>query len=286
MKKSLAFEALLPENTRLVKAEPLGGGNINTTYKLVCDKANYFIKYNDLSHYPEMMRLESKSLILLKEKSGIRIPEVIREGIIEDTQYLLLEHIERGMPAPGFWINFGRQLAEMHIHNTQAHFGLSFHNYIGSLPQNNSLRSAWVDFFILNRILPQSDLALKNGLLSTRHTKALEALFKRLGEIFPKMAPSLLHGDLWSGNFLIDFKGNPVLIDPAMYYGHPEMELAFTRLFGGFDSKFYDAYISVSPMEPGFEDRVDIYNLYPLLVHLNLFGLGYLRDIEAILRRY
>ncbi len=161
----------------------------------------------------------------------------------------------------------------------------SFNNFIGSLQQNNEFHENWIEFFVEKRLRPQFGLAYYNKLIDVSYLRHLDKLPQALERIFPKEKPSLLHGDLWSGNAMRDKSGNPCLVDPAVYYGHREMELAFTKLFGGFDSSFYHAYEEAFPLEIGFKDRKDIYNLYPLMVHVNLFGTSYLSGIDKVLER-
>jgi fructosamine-3-kinase len=157
---------------------------------------------------------------------------------------------------------------------------------MGALPQHNEWTPQWTDFFIQQRLVPLVEQAQQRGLLQSAHINRFETLYRRLPELFPPVAPALLHGDLWSGNFLCDAGGQPVLIDPAVYYGHPAMDLAMTTLFGGFDPSFYDAYFYHAPQPAHYRRQWDACNLYPLLVHLNLFGSGYLGEIEGILRQF
>ncbi len=188
-------------------------------------------------------------------------------------------------PTKTYWETLGQSLAVLHSH-TQPTFGLHFDNYIGSLPQTNTLTANGYDFFFEHRLLPQAGLALYKGLLSKKSYDALFRLRDRLPELFPNERPALLHGDLWSGNVLINEDNKPALIDPAVYYGFREAELAFTRLFAGFDDRFYDAYDEAFPLQNGFNERVAIYNLYPLLVHVNLFGSGYVSGVERVLKQF
>jgi fructosamine-3-kinase len=157
---------------------------------------------------------------------------------------------------------------------------------MGSLPQSNEESDSWSSFFIKRRLQPQVQPAQNAGLLDSKSVKAFELLYKNLQDLLPEQEPALLHGDLWSGNLITNSDGGPCLIDPAVYYGNREVDLAMTRLFGGFSQEFYDAYHEAFPLPPNDFDRVDLYNLYPLLVHLNLFGSSYLPGIKATLRRF
>jgi fructosamine-3-kinase len=198
---------------------------------------------------------------------------------------LILEYIDPGNPAKNYWETLGQALAVLHSH-TQPKFGLQFNNYIGSLPQSNTLTASGISFFFEQRLLPQAGMALYKGLLAKQAYDALFRLYDRLPQIFPHERPALLHGDLWSGNVMVTETGQPALIDPAVYYGFRESDLAFTKLFGGFDQRFYSAYNEAFPLEDGFDDRVAIYNLYPLLVHVNLFGSGYVSGVERVLKQF
>ena len=159
-------------------------------------------------------------------------------------------------------------------------------NYIGRLPQRNAFEETWVDFFIEHRLEVQLGLAIYNGHVDSFYADRFRSIYAVLPDEFPDERPCLLHGDLWSGNVMIGPKGEPVILDPAVFYGHREAELAFTRMFGGFDPYFYSAYNEATPLEVGFESRIDLYNLYPLLVHVNLFGTSYLSGVERTLKRF
>ena len=173
----------------------------------------------------------------------------------------------------------------MHQHSSEF-FGWDTNNYIGSLPQRNTKDQSWVMFYIEQRLSPQFDMARTQGLLSEGEIPSVDKMKKVLGEILSDVKPSLLHGDLWGGNYLISAKGIPYLIDPAVYYGHSEVDIAMSQLFGGFSSAFYDSYERVMPLDKLSEDRIKIYQLYYLLVHLNLFGRSYFSSVNAILKSY
>ena len=165
-------------------------------------------------------------------------------------------------------------------------FGLDHDNYIGSLPQSNHQHTSWVEFFIEERLEKQIALAKNSGALNNSTIQQFNNLFKRLKEIIPEEKPSLLHGDLWNGNYMLAADGCACLIDAAVYYDHREMDLAMTRLFGGFPEEFYESYHETFPLSSGFEERVDIHNLYPLLVHVNLFGGSYISQVKSVLSRF
>jgi fructosamine-3-kinase len=195
---------------------------------------------------------------------------------------LLLEFLER--EGSQDWNLAGTLLARLH-RNTAREFGLDHNNYIGSLSQSNTFHPTWSEFFAMERILPQIKMARDAGAVDRTLASAAERFCSKLNEIFPDEKPALLHGDLWSGNFFFSTKG-PSIFDPAVYYGHREMDLAMTKLFGGFDDDFYSGYENEFPLEKNWRARTDLCNLYPLLVHVNLFGGGYVRDVVAILTSF
>lgn len=267
---------------RTVKS--LSGGCINDAVLVTTSQGPFFMKWNRQEKY-EMFLVEGKGLGLLKRHSQFVVPEVLGCGVVEDKSYLVLEFIESASPDKDYWGIMGRNLAGLH-QNLSDSFGLTHNNFIGSLHQNNAKKQNWVDFFIENRLEAQLQLALNSGLITMEYLAGFRKVYSRFEDIFPPAQPSLLHGDLWSGNVMVGPNGLPVLIDPATYYGHREIEIAFTKLFGGFDQAFYESYQEAYPMETGFDQRVDLYNLYPLLVHLNLFGPSYLSGIDRTIRRF
>lgn len=259
---------------------PVAGGCINNGGRLTTDGGSFFfIKWNSLEKFPSMFEMEAKGLRLLKQHGSLEIPQPVAYGKVNALQYLVLEWMGGERRSKEFWPRLGTGLAALH-RNTSKSFGLDHDNYIGALPQSNKPTSGWPTFFAQQRIEPQLKMLKADAAMR----RSFERLLSRIGEIFPPTVPALLHGDLWSGNLIVGTDGLPCLIDPAVHYGHRESELAFTRLFGGFDTSFYDAYDEVFPLDPGFEERVEILNLYPLLVHANLFGGHYVQEIRAILR--
>lgn len=262
-----------------------GGGCINETAKVITSEGIFFAKWNDAKRYPGMLETEAKGLQLLKEANEIKVPDVISHAIIVPAQYLILENIEGGSRERDFWDKFGQRLAKLHKHTSEK-FGLDHDNYIGSLPQSNRQHSSWTEFFILERLEPQIKLARDKNKIDNRTIKQFDNLFIQLEKIFPSEKPALLHGDLWNGNYMAGSKGEPVIIDPAVYFGHREMDLGMTKLFGGFSSEFYEAYHREFPLENDWQSRTDICNLYPLMVHVNLFGGSYAMQVENILRRF
>jgi protein-ribulosamine 3-kinase len=278
------FFQTLGRSVEVLEARFLVGGNINTAAQVFSSEGLYFVKWNPEDSV-DMFEWEARGLDLLRSTEAIYIPEVIGYGKYRDKTYLVLEYIDPVVPKTDYWESFGQSLALLHSH-TQSKFGLHFDNYIGSLPQINTLTDNGITFYIEQRLQPQAGMALYKGLISKELYNKFQKLYQRLPDLLPVERPALLHGDLWSGNVMVNEQGDAALIDPAVYYGLREAELAFTTLFGGFDERFYDAYDEAFPMEDGFQERIPIYNLYPLLVHLNLFGTGYLSGIERVLNRF
>ncbi|MDV3309217.1 MAG: fructosamine kinase family protein [Cyclobacteriaceae bacterium] len=270
---------------RSLRFTPTGGGCINNGGRLQSAQEDFFLKWNFAKRFPGMFETEAKGLALLFDTGALRIPRVVGTGTRGEYQFILMEFVQSAAKSREYWRTLGRQLAA--LHRTSWHqYGLDHDNYMGSLPQENAPSHDWVSFFIERRLHPQLKLGVDARRISSDVTTQFEILFKRLRDILNQEPPSLVHGDLWSGNVIVDDTGNPCLIDPAVYYGHREIDLAMTELFGGFDQDFYDAYEEAFPTEPSLQERLDIYKLYPLLVHVNLFGGGYLGEVRAILRRY
>lgn len=262
---------------------PVGGGSINNTFKLSTDQTVFFLKANSRLRYPKMFELERDGLDILRSSDSFRIPEVFLVDDHDDMAFLVMEFVAEGSKGKSFWPDFSAKLASLHRTAADA-FGYARDNYIGRLPQSNSWSSHWTEFFIEQRLEPQ--LRMAGNLFSKKDFLAFEKLFHRLDALLPEESPALLHGDLWGGNYLADESGDPVLIDPAVYYGHREVDLAMMQLFGGFSQEVFEHYQREFPLEPGWKERVDLHNLYPLLVHLNLFGGSYLQSVRASLKKY
>jgi fructosamine-3-kinase len=265
--------------------EALSGGSINEVYKLITSQGIYLLKQNSAKKFPGMFEAEKKGLELLKNSSSLRIPSVIAAGDIGEESFLLMEYIHSGPRDRKFFEDFGAALAKMH-RCTEKNFGLDHDNYIGSLKQSNKEHPGWAEFFIEERIEKQVKLAIDNRELDNAILKHFGLFYKRLDEIFPAEAPALLHGDLWSGNFLSSANAEACLIDPSVYYGHREMDIAMTKMFGGFEESFYTAYINEWPLEKEWKKRVELCNLYPLLVHVNLFGGSYTAELKKVIGRF
>lgn len=268
-------------NFKLIEAKPLSGGDINQVFLLKCSEGVFVVKLNDASKFPEMFAAEAKGLQLLSDSSNFKIPTIIGEGEIDKTSYLLMEYISSGQPDAHFWEVFAENLAILHK-TTQNQFGLDHNNYIGSLPQKNEYRESASEFYITQRLEPQFKMASENGFQFNN----LDKFFSNIPEEIPKEAPSLVHGDLWGGNYMVSEKGEPVLIDPAVAFTSREMDLAMMKLFGGFPNEAFYTYNSTFPLQSGWKERTSFWQLYYLLVHLNLFGQGYLNQVQTIVAKY
>ncbi len=279
---ALALESALGKPHQIVRRRRIGGGCIHHAERIETNEGTYFIKHNKPTQY-ENFQAEADGLQTLAQTNTLRVPRVVAVAHSEHNAWLVLECIEAGAERKDFWEHFGETLARLHQH-TQLAFGYKRDNFIGALPQQNRTHNTWSDFSREERLLPMIRLALQEGRLSSSEAKRLENLFPKLDALIPNEKPALLHGDLWRGNFLIDERGLPTVIDPAVYYGHREAELAFMNLFGGFDRRLFEAYHAIFPLEQDWRKRIGVFNVYPLLVHLNLFGRSYWREIDAILR--
>ena len=283
------IEATLYEKTgyhhTISRVSPLGGGCINHAHVVATDKGRFFVKYNHARRYPGMFEAEARGLEVLKKAGELSVPGVVGAGEAGDQAFLILEFIDSRPQENNFWENFGRGLAKLHMHTNQ-NFGLDHSNYIGSLPQGNAFSESWTEFFIIRRIQPQLRLSRESGKTDRELERKFERLFARLEEYFPAEPPVLLHGDLWSGNYMTGNNGEAVIIDPAAYFGHRYMDLGMSKLFGGFSQEFYRAYHSEYPLDANWQQGIEIANLYPLMVHVNLFGGGYLGGVNSVLRRF
>ena len=269
------------ENFRL---NSIGGGDINTAYRLKSEDADWFIKTNRAS-LATMFAAEAAGLQELAAQQQVRVPEVIDHGQCDSQAYIVLEYLElSGLRGNSAGL-FGEQLANLH-RNVQPFFGWQIDNTIGSTPQHNKPHEEWIVFWQQQRLGKQLEFAADNG-----YTGALQSKGRKLIEQIPAFFadyqpyPSLLHGDLWGGNASADKQGNPVMFDPACYYGDREADIAMTELFGGFGSNFYAAYQSTYPLDAGYKTRKTLYNLYHILNHLNLFGSGYRHQAETMTER-
>lgn len=284
--QSVLVDALQQElDLPIISFQTISGGDINQAFRLETPTQSFFLKYNQYPQGAEMLRTEKAGLEHLAARAVIPVPQPIAQGTRGSYHFLVLEDWSGQQANPRFWPAFGQALAALH-QQTQDSFGLFENNFIAKLPQSNRLHTSWSSFYWEERLAPLVQQGFEQGLLDSRAVGQLEQLGKRLSEHFPDRAPSLLHGDLWSGNFMVAPNGQAGLIDPAIYYGHREMDLAMTRLFGGFQGVFYQAYQEAFPLDKGWENRVLLCQLYPLLVHLLLFGRSYRSAVEEVIKAY
>ena len=263
----------------------LTGGDINVVFAFDSGEGRICVKVNNPISFPGMFETEKKGLELLGKHSQFTIPFVQQVVTVGEISLLFMEYIESAPPSSGFWEDFGRKLAHLHSHSADQ-FGLSHSNYIGSLAQINELKNDWPSFYAECRILPMLKLARANQRMSEHQIKRMENLLNRTSELMTQEAPALIHGDLWSGNYHVDSNGAPSLIDPSVAYSHREMDIAMMHLFGGFSSSLYDSYHEVYPLVEGWRDRIELFQLYPLMVHVNLFGSSYVPQVMRIVERY
>ncbi|MEA5532710.1 fructosamine kinase family protein [Crocosphaera sp. XPORK-15E] len=257
---------------QIEKQSSVSGGCINQGYCLIGKKVNYFVKINHASQV-EMFAAEALGLKEMSATQTIRVPKPICWGMVERSSYIVLEWLEFGRASNQSWEEMGQKLAKMHSYPGANQFGWERNNTIGSTPQVNTWTENWADFFADHRIGFQLKLGKRKGGNFGDYTQIVEKVRSLLREIEPQS--SLVHGDLWSGNVAVTEAGEPVILDPATYYGDREVDLAMTELFGGFPAAFYRGYNEVFPLAEGYKQRKTIYNLYHILNHFNLFGGGY-----------
>jgi fructosamine-3-kinase len=268
----------------VVSARAASGGDINVAYEVKLEGGDrVFVKTHPAAP-PTMFPTEARGLAWLEQARALRIPKVLAVSPpeAEGPRFLVLEYLEPGRHAAGFDETLGRGLARLHRFGAPS-FGLDHDNFIGSLPQKNDRRDTWAAFYRDQRLLPLLTRAADR--LGAALVRDFDRLFEHLERLVgPPEPPSRLHGDLWGGNLHADERGQPALIDPAVYGGHREIDLAMMRLFGGFGARVFDAYHEAWPLSPGHDRRVPLYQLYPLLVHVNLFGGGYVSQLAHALR--
>ncbi len=271
-------------------SEPVSGGDINEAYHLLLTSGEeVFLKLNARAE-EIFFPAEAYGLKCMRE-CGANVPEVLAVGkLVGGTGYLLLSYVRSAARKSDYWNSLGHMLGYMHKADASKFaegsvYGLNKDNYIGATRQSNKPKAGWIEFFRENRLAIQMKMA--DHYFDKEDKQRCRRILDHLEDflIEPEF-PSLLHGDLWNGNVMVDSLGEPMLIDPAVYVGHHEADLAMSELFGGFPPSFYEAYHEVISREPGYADRRELYNLYHLLNHLNLFGGSYLASVRKILKRY
>lgn len=294
--KSLAeaLVSLFGNSVAIQQTDRVAGGDINRSYAVTLNTGDkIFMKANAKENFG-FFKAEASGLFALAMTGTLATPKILCAGTDDGQEvgysFLLMEFIKSAAPVSDYWKIFGRELAALHQADASKFvardaFGFFEDNFIGARPQDNSPAATWLEFFRDKRLAPQFKAADAN--FSSADRSRITKLLNHLDDFFiePK-APSLLHGDLWSGNVMAGPDGKAMLIDPAAYVGHAEADLAMTELFGGFPPDFYQAYREANPLEPGYEKRRDLYNLYQLLNHLNLFGQSYLGAVLSVVEEY
>ena len=263
------------------KSRPVSGGCINQGYAVSGNGLIYFVKINQ-ANQEAMFAAEALGLKQIHATKTIRVPEPICWGIADKSSYLVLEWLEFGGGDSQSWEKMGQNLARLHQVSLSDRFGWHCNNTIGSTPQINTISNNWADFFAHQRIGYQLRLAKERGGNFPDEDQVIPAISEILSQHQPH--PSLVHGDLWSGNAAITVDGEPVILDPATYWGDREVDLAMTELFGGFPAAFYRGYNDVFPLDGGYQQRKTLYNLYHILNHFNLFGGGYASQANRMLQ--
>lgn len=268
------------------RVSPVHGGSINYAYRIAFSDRVVFVKCNDTHRYPEMFEKEQEGLFALKKAVKVgNIPEVLQSFELQETSYLVLEYIESGPLTKHGQALLGEMLASIHK-TTFDRFGWPTSNYMGSLVQKNYWHSNWADFFVEQRIKPQLIQAVDQNLLPSKYLHTLDDMHRYVSNCMDAEKPTLVHGDLWGGNYLLNPQGTPYLFDPAVAFSCREVDLAMSTLFGGFDAAFYEHYCNCYPLQPEWEERLKIWNLYPLLIHVNLFGESYTAQTLSVLNRF
>lgn len=270
---------------KILSCKSISGGDISSAYHIKTHKQDYFLKVNSNSNATDMFIAEKEGLDAIAKTNTIATPKIYLVDSFKSYSYLLMEYIEAITPTANSLEKLGTQLAKLH-QTKEKKFGFGHNNFIGSLDQLNTYHNDWHSFYINKRLLPQINLAITKGVLNKNEVPNIIKMQSALDYLFKNVTPSLLHGDLWNGNFLIATNGVAYLIDPASYYGHSEVDIAMSKLFGGFSSGFYNAYHNIIPQDEHTNTRIEIYQLYYLLVHLNLFGRSYYSSVKSILSKY
>lgn len=293
--KSLAeaLVTLFGKSVAIQRTDRVMGGDINKSYALSLNTGDTVFMKANAKEKAQSFTAEAAGIFAIAQTGTIRTPKILCAGTDDGQEvgysFLLMEFINSGERRGDYWQTLGRALAAMHQADTsgfcQNGFGFYQDNYIGARPQSNEPAATWIEFFRDRRLAPQFKAA-DSYLTSADRAKATKLLDHLEDFLIEPKKPSLLHGDLWSGNVMAGPDGKAMLIDPAAYVGHAEADLAMTELFGGFAPEFYQAYREANPLESGYEKRRDLYNLYQLLNHLNLFGRSYLGSVLSVVDEY
>ena len=276
----------IKDHSQIVEQRRVSGGDINDAYYVRTEENEYFVKAN-INVEPSFFEVEAYGLHTIRQTNTIHVPEVYYyDTVPSQTLYLIMEWID-GEKSANTDEQLGMDLAAMHLTEAPSYYGLDRLSFVGTLPQENRWYPSWTEYYREKRLLPQLKIGLERGSMPANRRKNVEKLLDRIEDYIPEKPPvSLLHGDLWAGNWMVGPQGIPYLIDPSIVYGDPIFELAMTELFGGFSPVFYRAYQELLPLPDDYEDRKPLYQLFYLLVHLNLFGETYGPSVDRILKRY
>lgn len=271
--------------TNILEKRYVSGGDINEAYQLIlANGQSVFMKQNAKRNIDFFIQ-EAKGLQAIQSTHSISIPEIYGYGVDGNHSFLLMEYIEPRKKTDDFWTVFANELADMHKYNVGNTFGFAEDNYIGASRQINTSCDSWISFFKEYRLKPQIEWASRY--FSNKEVEKLHVLYNHAQDLLIEpLQPSLIHGDLWAGNYMTGSDGKAWLIDPACYIGHAEADIAMTELFGGYPREFYETYKKVGLLQPGYEKRRDLYNLYHLLNHVQLFGYGYVSSVLSIVYKY
>lgn len=289
-----ALVSLFGNSVAIARTDRLTGGDINKAYGLTLNNGQKIFMKANAKENASFFTAEALALSAIESTKTIKTPKILCTGTDAGEEvgysFLFLEYIDPAPKVKNYWSVFAQELAAMHKADTQKFagekkFGFLQDNFIGARKQENNNSDSWIEFFRDSRLAPQFKEA--DSYFDTNERKLATKLLDHIEEyLIEPESPSLLHGDLWSGNAMCGSDGKAWLIDPASYVGHAEADLAMTELFGGFEPAFYDAYKEANPLQPGYEERRDLYNLYHLLNHLNMFGANYLNPVKSILEEY
>ncbi|NRB65109.1 MAG: fructosamine kinase family protein [Saprospiraceae bacterium] len=270
-------------HTDIITSKTVTGGDINQALRIETDRGLFFLKYHTGPQAAAILGTEKLGLEALRHNGAVPVPPVVVYDHFKDGSFLVLPFITPGIEKKDTMHTFGQQLARLHRNSKQDYYGFTHTNFIGRLPQSNNPQSNGADFLAHQRLYPQWKLARQQGYLNTTLDKKFEQLLVSLPHRIPEEGPSLIHGDLWNGNYIIDQQGKAWIIDPAASFSLREMDLAMSKLFGGFATDFYQGYQSEWPTPPQYAQREPIYQMYYLLAHLNLFGKSYEKTVQQTL---
>ena len=263
----------------------LSGGDISSVFKIKTVNGDLVAKIGNGARHKALLTAEKNGLNLLKNQDVIAIPEIYDFGSLTEMTFLLMEYIPAKSGNVNEMLRLGGELANLHQCLGKT-YGGDQDNFIGSLPQSNIRHSNWAEFYVDERLVPQFKLAVQKRYIKQEEIPEVELMTNKIKTLTNDVQPTLLHGDLWNGNYLIHENGTPYLIDPAVYYGHSGVDIAMTKLFGGFSHEFYSAYHDVIPISLYDKSLTDLYQLYYLLAHLNMFGMSYKGSVMSIVSQH